>query len=110
MSFDTHCETAASLIHAANQKKADTHASPVCRSCSWGNQSVVDTHDTFVPSLFLEPTSVETIPTDASLAPLVFSANQCVRRYPVMDRLRCSLSEKAIGGVRLPSNTAPKKG
>ena len=61
-------------------------------------------------STLLEPTNHRTMPNGFSLAPLVFSANQCVRRYPVMDRLRCSLSEKAIGGVRLPSNTAPKKG
>lgn len=60
--------------------------------------------------IFLEPTNARSIPSEATLAPLVFSANQCVRRYPVMDRLRCSLSEKAIGGVRLPSNAAPKKG
>ena len=58
--------------------------------------------------IFLEPTNHRTMPNGFSLAPLVFSANQCVRRYPVMDRLRCSLSEKAIGGVRLPSNTALK--
>ena len=59
-------------------------------------------------STLLEPTNHRTMPNGFSLAPLVFSANQCVRRYPVMDRLRCSLSEKAIGGVRLPSNTALK--
>lgn len=42
------------------------------------------------------------------VAPSVFQRKPDITRYPGSARLRCSLSEKAIGGVRLPSNTALK--
>ena len=80
-----------SLLLAANQNVNDTHLLFVCR-----------------PTL-LEPTRAETLPTLRTLAPLVFSANQ--QENDIHHWNVCAVPcQKKHGGVRLPSNAAPKKG